>query len=77
MRPFTRFACADWSGAKGSRHPGIALAVCEAGSEAPRLVPAPSGIWSRQAVADWLLAHLPDEERADSHDHLIERRAAA
>ena len=60
MRPFTRFACADWSGAKGSRHPGIALAVCEAGNKAPRLVPAPSGIWSRQAVADWLLAQDDD-----------------
>ncbi len=28
-------------------------------------------------AADWLLAHLPEEERAEPHDTLIERRAAA
>ena len=56
MRSFTRFACADWSGAKGARHPGIALAVCDAGDEAPRLITPPDKTWSRQAVADWLLA---------------------
>ncbi len=28
-------------------------------------------------AADWLLAHLPDEEHAEPHDNLIERRAAA
>ena len=55
-RQFTRFACADWSGAKGSRHPGIALAVCDLGDDAPRLVTPPDRFWSRQAVADWLLA---------------------
>ena len=60
MRPFTRFACADWSGAKGSRHPGIALAVCAAGDEAPRLITPPDKAWSRQGVADWLLAQDDD-----------------
>lgn len=57
---FTRFACADWSGAKGSRHPGIALAVCDAGDETPRLIAPPDRFWSRQAVADWLLAQDDD-----------------
>ena len=28
-------------------------------------------------AVDWLLAHLPNEERAEPHDNLIERRAAA
>jgi len=28
-------------------------------------------------AADWLLAHLPDEEHAEPRDNLIERRAAA
>lgn len=28
-------------------------------------------------AADWLLAHLADEEHAEPHDNLIERRAAA
>ena len=60
MRLFTRFACADWSGAKGSRHPGIALAVCNVGDEAPRLVTPPNKVWSRQAVADWLVAQDDD-----------------
>ncbi|NWK95167.1 hypothetical protein DM806_05710 [Sphingobium lactosutens] len=52
---FARFAAIDWSGAKGARHKGIAVALCEAGEAAPQLIPAPDGIWSRQAVADWLL----------------------
>jgi hypothetical protein len=60
MPCFTRFACADWSGAKGSRHPGIALAVCAAGDEAPHLVTPPDKVWSRQAIADWLLAQDDD-----------------
>lgn len=57
---FSRFACADWSGAKGSRHAGIALAICEAGDAAPQLVSPPDGIWSRRAVAQWLLAQDDD-----------------
>jgi len=60
MRTFTRFACVDWSGAKGSRHLGIALAVCAAGDEAPRLITPPDKVWSRQGVAEWLLAQDDD-----------------
>lgn len=52
---FARFAAIDWSGAKGSRHRGIAVALCEAGHRAPELVPPPGGAWSRRAVADWLV----------------------
>ncbi|MFZ3483685.1 hypothetical protein [Sphingomonas sp. 3-13AW] len=51
---FTRFAAIDWSGAKGHRHRGIAVAVCEAGDAAPELVPAPRGVWSRTDVLHWL-----------------------
>ena len=54
---FTRFAAIDWSGAKGHRHKGIALAVCEAGDAAPVLVAPPEGVWSRTAILDWLLAN--------------------
>lgn len=45
----------DWSGAKGVRHKGIAVAVAEPGTGAPRIVPppAPAG-WARGEVADWL-----------------------
>lgn len=54
---FHRFAAIDWSGAKGSRHKGIAVALCDADDTAPYLVPPCQGsIWSRSAVADWLLA---------------------
>jgi hypothetical protein len=57
---FTRFAAADWSGAKGHRHAGIALAVCAAGDAAPRLVDPPGTYWSRTGVLDWLFAQSDD-----------------
>lgn len=50
-----RFAAIDWSGAKGTRHKGIAVALCEEGDAVPRLVAPPGGVWSRQAVGDWLI----------------------
>ncbi|MFV0623558.1 hypothetical protein ACBY01_06045 [Sphingomonas sp. ac-8] len=53
---FTRFAAIDWSGAKGHRHKGIAVALCEAGDAAPELVAAPNGVWSRTDVLRWLQA---------------------
>ncbi len=56
MRAFDTFVAIDWSGAKGTRHKGIAVATCTVGNAAPVLVAAPDGIWSRTAVLDWLLA---------------------
>ena len=53
-RHFIRFAAIDWSGAKGARHAGIALAVCDAGDAAPVLVAPPHGIWSRTDILNWL-----------------------
>ena len=57
MKPqFHRFAAIDWSGAKGLRHKGIAVALCDADDTAPYLVqPAQGLLWSRSAIADWLL----------------------
>ncbi|HEU0097232.1 MAG TPA: hypothetical protein VFQ67_00525 [Allosphingosinicella sp.] len=52
---FTRFAAIDWSGAKGRRHKGIAIAMAESGRAAPRLV-RPDHVWSRTEVLEWLLA---------------------
>jgi hypothetical protein len=52
---FTRFAAIDWSGAKGRRHKGIAIAMAKAGDAAPRLI-RPDHVWSRTEVLDWLLA---------------------
>lgn len=54
-KDFTRFAAIDWSGAKGRRHKGIAVAIAEAGAAAPVLV-RPDHAWSRREVLDWLLA---------------------
>lgn len=52
---FTRFAAIDWSGAKGKRHKGIAVAICGVGEGAPALV-RPGHVWSRTEVLEWLLA---------------------
>ncbi|RZF65830.1 hypothetical protein EWE75_04020 [Sphingomonas populi] len=54
---FTTFAAIDWSGAKGARHPGIALAVCAASDAAPVLVDPPGSAWSRAEILAWLKAH--------------------
>jgi hypothetical protein len=51
---FTRFAAIDWSGAKGKRHKGIAIAICELGNAAPKLV-RPGHVWSRTETLEWLL----------------------
>lgn len=52
MRPFTHFAALDWSGARGPRQRGIALAFASAAA-APALV-RPGHIWSRAEILDWL-----------------------
>jgi hypothetical protein len=51
---FTRFAAIDWSGAKGKRHRGIAIALAEASEAPPRLV-RPDHVWSRTEALEWLL----------------------
>lgn len=57
--PFDHFVGIDWSGARGARHRGIAIAVAHAGDQPPRIVapPSPKG-WARAEVALWL-ARLP------------------
>ena len=52
MRRFTHFAALDWSGARGERQRGIALAVAS-GADAPALV-RPGHIWSRAEILAWL-----------------------
>jgi hypothetical protein len=51
---FERFAAIDWSGAKGRKHKGIAIAMADAGDTAPRLV-RPDHVWSRTEVLEWLV----------------------
>ena len=55
MSRFTRFAAIDWSGAKGTRHKGIAIGLCEAGGGPPALVE-PNKVWSRTDVLEWVIA---------------------
>ncbi|MDF7776161.1 hypothetical protein P1X14_12955 [Sphingomonas sp. AOB5] len=52
---FTRFAAIDWSGAKGERQRGIAIAMCELGDDAPVLIPPPGRAWSRAQAREWML----------------------
>ena len=60
MKPnFDAFFAIDWSGAKGRRHKGIAIAEAR-GDSAPRLV-RPGHAWSREEVADWLLRQAAKE----------------
>ncbi|MEE8371768.1 MAG: hypothetical protein V3R73_06420 [Sphingomonadales bacterium] len=55
MTELDRFVAIDWSGAKGLRQKGIAVATCGPGSGAPRLVSSPDGrAWSREGVTRWL-----------------------
>jgi len=55
---FDSFVAIDWSGAKGPRQRGIAVARCEMGHSAPELV-RPGHVWSRREVLDWMLSELP------------------
>ena len=59
MTGFDRFAAIDWSGAKGKRHKGIAIAICEGTGGAPRLV-RPDHVWSRSEVLEWLVAEAEE-----------------
>ncbi|MCF8708269.1 hypothetical protein [Rhizorhapis sp. SPR117] len=53
---FSHFVAIDWSGAKGSKHKGIAVAICTSGAAPPEIVAPPGKYWSRQAIADWVIA---------------------
>ena len=56
---FDAFVAIDWSGAKGRRHKGIAIAEAR-GDAAPRLV-RPGHVWSREEVLAWLLERAAAE----------------
>ena len=56
---FASCVAIDWSGAKGRRHKGIAIAEAR-GDDPPRLV-RPGHIWSREEVLDWLLTRASAE----------------
>ena len=56
MRRFEHFLAIDWSGAKGPRQKGIALAIADADGGPPVLV---RQVWSREAVLAVLRNDLP------------------
>jgi len=56
---FESFVAIDWSGAKGRRHKGIAIA--EAKDEGPPRLVRPGYVWSRTEVLDWLLKRAARE----------------
>ena len=56
---FAAYVAIDWSGAKGHRHKGIAIAEAR-GDAAPRLVRA-GHVWSRTEVCNWLLKQAAKE----------------
>jgi len=56
---FESYVAIDWSGAKGRRHKGIAIAEAR-GASAPRLV-RPGHAWSREEVLAWLLKRAARE----------------
>jgi hypothetical protein len=56
---FDSYIAIDWSGAKGRRHKGIALAEAR-GNAAPRLI-RPGHVWSREEVLKWLLQRAGKE----------------
>ena len=59
MRQFEAYVAIDWSGAKGRRHKGIAIAEAR-GKAAPRLIRA-GHAWSRKEVLAWLLKRAARE----------------
>jgi hypothetical protein len=56
---FSAFVAIDWSGAKGRRHKGIAIAEVR-GDRPPRLI-RPGHVWSRTEVLGWLLKRAARE----------------
>ena len=59
MSRFEAYVAIDWSGAKGRRHKGIAVAEAR-GDRPPRLI-RPDHIWSRTEVLGWLLKRARQE----------------
>lgn len=57
---FSGFVAIDWSGAHGIAHPGIRLASCQIGNAAPTIVAPPGRAWSREGVAEWVLARADE-----------------
>ena len=60
MNRFSNFVAIDWSGARGERHKGIALALADLDGGPPRLLQRGKA-WSREDVLTFLRDDLPDD----------------
>ncbi len=60
VRQFSHYISIDWSGAKGSHHKAIAMAVADAGGGPPVLVRRERG-WSREEILAVLRDDLPHD----------------
>jgi hypothetical protein len=58
---FDEFIAIDWSGAVKAN--GIAIAQCDRGTNAPKLISPPSRRWTRQTAAAWVLERLSLKRR--------------
>ena len=63
---FESIGAIDWSGAKGRRHKGSAIAEAR-GDDPPRLI-RPGHVWSREEVLRWLLKKAEKEPRLFGFD---------
>lgn len=59
MKQFESYVAIDWSGAKGRKHKGIAIAEARGG--APPCLVRPGHVWSREEVLEWLLRRSSEE----------------
>ncbi|MCK0128982.1 hypothetical protein [Erythrobacter sp. F6033] len=59
MRDWDHFVAIDWSGAKGERHKGIAIAIADVKGGPPVLVDPPTRGFSRPEVMEILRSDLP------------------
>lgn len=58
---FDKFIGMDWSGAKGTRLPGLQIAIAEPGADVPVLAQPPAGRWwDRVTVLAWLSKQMRD-----------------
>ena len=75
MTRFAAYVAIDWSGAKGKRHKGIAIAEAR-GDAAPRLI-RPGHIWSREEVLKWLLRQAAKEPPYSGSTSVSRRRSSS
>ena len=64
VEKFELFVGIDWSGAKGSSHPGIAVSEAKIGNSVPTIIPPPHNekFWSRNEVKNYLVKRCKEKK---------------